>query len=73
MNPKDQVAALIGSINLLGEIRDELWAKELHGAGDEIVRVQTTLRRQLHSLIDEAKVNKVALDDVPYLHIAGRL
>lgn len=70
MSPKDQVVTLIGAINLLSELRDELYAKELVGSGDEIARVQSTLRRQMRTLVGEHHLEKVLM---PPLKTAAEL
>lgn len=69
MKPQDQALSLLGGISLLAQMRDEFYAKELHGAGDEVARLQSTLRRQLHTLVDEARLNKVDILIAPLLRV----
>ncbi len=59
MTPESQARALIGALNLLAEMHDELESKELHGASDEVARLKAALRQQLHALVEEAGLNKV--------------
>lgn len=59
MTHEAQAAAMIGAINLLGDVRDELLEKELPGAADEVGRAQASLRRQLGVLVEEAHLNRI--------------
>lgn len=60
-SPNEQAVTLLGAIHLLAEMRDELYAKELHGAGDEVARVQANLRRQLLDLNEEHHLEKILM------------
>lgn len=61
MSPQEQAVTLIGAIAMLGDLHDELEAKELHGSSDEVARLQSTLSRQLMTLAEEHRLNRVEL------------